>query len=134
MPLCWSGNALVNDPAEIIALMRIDKGVMHAHIRQPTGQDQRVNFQPTEQNFEICPVKGRIAPFLDQVIAGTEIQNLACDVGFRVIVKTVDIFIPIQFAAEIDKVCTMNFLNEDDRDTGLRAMSITARLRAIRSA
>ena len=107
-----AGNALVNDPAEIIALMRIDKGVMHAHIRQPTGQDQRVNFQPTEQNFEICPVKGRIAPFLDQVIAGTEIQNLACDVGFRVIVKTVDIFIPIQFAAEIDKVCTMNFLNE----------------------
>ena len=99
-----TGNAIFYNPAEIISLMRVNEGVMHTDIRQAAGEDQRINLQSAQQDFQISAVKSRIAPFLDQIVTGAKVKHIGCNVGFGVAVETVNILVPVQLAAKINKI------------------------------
>ena len=69
-----------------------------------TGQYQCINLQSAQQDFQNSAVKSRIAPFLDQIVTGAKVKHIGCNVGFGVAVETVNIFVPVQLAAKINKI------------------------------
>ncbi len=61
-------NTVLHNTAEIIRLMTVYERVMHAYIRQPAAQDQRLRFQPFQQDFQISAEERRIASLFDYII------------------------------------------------------------------
>lgn len=69
-------DAILNHPAEIVLLVAIHIGVMHADIGKATNHDQGVYFQSLKQDLKICAKEGRVAALADEMIGRPEIHFL----------------------------------------------------------
>ena len=48
-------HAILDHPAVVIHLMRIDEGIVHADVGQAAAKDERVYAQSPQQDFKVGP-------------------------------------------------------------------------------
>ena len=89
---------------------------MHADIREPAAQDQRLDLQPLEKDLEIGSEKGRVPTLGNLMVAGAKPQLLLGDLGPGVPVETMEILVAVQFPPKVDQVGPMHLLDKDHRD------------------
>ena len=127
--LARAADAVLDHPAEIVRLVRVDEGVVHAHVGQAAAEQQRIGLQAAQQNLEVRAEEGRVPPLPDDVVVGAKARLLGGDCRVRVVFETVDVLVTVQLASEIDVVRPVDLLNEDDRDAPFaRLVDQTARL------
>ena len=116
-----TGDTILDDPAEVIVLVPVDKRVVNAHVGVSTDQDQSVRSQTFEQDLELRAEEARIAALLDDVVVLGHAEGCS-DLGARVTLEKMDVFRSVQLTAEIDEVAAMRLLEEHDGHLALAGL------------
>jgi hypothetical protein len=118
-----TAHAVLGDPAEVVALVRVDERVVDADVREHPDENQRVHRQASQRDLEVGAEDARIAPLGDHVIVGTQAQELGVACGQLLSFEAVDVLRAVEFASGVDHVPAMHFLEEDHGDpTGSGAL------------
>lgn len=110
-------HAILDHPTKVIA-ERIYKRVVHADIRERARENERIDSHFSQKHAQFSSEESRVSALANDMVGGAQPDNLRRNWRHRVPLDTVDRLITVEFAAEIDHIGAMYFLDKDHWNTG----------------